>query len=237
MLITLAGILAVVGALAGAYYFAMRPVSLRIAVGPANSDDIKVVHALTQAFAQAHSRIRLRPMQTDGAAASAQALGEGNDPSMNAYRQEAWAFLLNGGAVYDGLDWSFTLDSPNGLSATSPVPASGGGAQLRGWLGSLRSFMGSIDFVHMGRNPNVITAGVPGSAWALAWSTNGSIDAGEWLPYALIVCVVMVAALLSGIAVVPSAYESETTRKSAPTSASTSGVRPSACSAMIPRAT
>jgi len=52
MLITLAGILAVVGALAGAYYFAMRPVSLRIAVGPANSDDIKVVHALTQAFAK-----------------------------------------------------------------------------------------------------------------------------------------------------------------------------------------
>ncbi len=77
MLITLAGILAVVGALAGAYYFAMRPVSLRIAVGPANSDDIKVVQALTQAFAHAHSLIRLRPMQTDGAAASAQALGEG----------------------------------------------------------------------------------------------------------------------------------------------------------------
>src|SRR6478609_7207449 len=77
MLITLAGILAVVGTLAGAYYFAMRPVSLRIAVGPANSDDIKVVQALTQAFAQAHSRVRLRPMQTDGAAASAQALGEG----------------------------------------------------------------------------------------------------------------------------------------------------------------
>jgi len=77
MLITLAGILAVVGALAGAYYFAMRPVSLRIAVGPANSDDIKLVQALTQAFAQAHSRVRLRPMLTDGAAASAQALGEG----------------------------------------------------------------------------------------------------------------------------------------------------------------
>src|SRR5712664_2019199 len=77
MLITLAGILAVVGAVAGAYYFAMRPVSLRIAVGPANSEDIKVVQALSQAFAQAHSRIRLRPMQTDGAAASAQALGEG----------------------------------------------------------------------------------------------------------------------------------------------------------------
>ena len=77
MFITLAGILAVVGTLAGLYYFEMRPVILRIAVGPANSDDIKVVQALTQAFTQAHSHVRLRPMQTDGATASAQALADG----------------------------------------------------------------------------------------------------------------------------------------------------------------
>jgi TRAP transporter TAXI family solute receptor len=77
MFITLAGILAVVGALVGGYYFAMRPVTLRIAVGPANSDDIKVVQALTQAFSHAHGQVRLRPMQTDGAAASAEALAEG----------------------------------------------------------------------------------------------------------------------------------------------------------------
>jgi TRAP transporter TAXI family solute receptor len=77
LLVTLAGILAVVGALAGAYYFAMRPVTLRIAVGPANSDDIKVVQALTQAFAHAHGYVRLRPVQTDGATASAQALADG----------------------------------------------------------------------------------------------------------------------------------------------------------------
>ena len=55
----------------------MRPVTLRIAVGPANSDDIKVVQALTQAFTQAHSHVRLRPMQTDGATASAKALADG----------------------------------------------------------------------------------------------------------------------------------------------------------------
>jgi TRAP transporter TAXI family solute receptor len=77
MFITLAGVLAVVGTLAAAYYFEMRPVTLRIAVGPANSDDIKVVQALTQAFTQAHSHVRLRPMQTDGAVASAQALADG----------------------------------------------------------------------------------------------------------------------------------------------------------------
>src|SRR5450759_3008031 len=55
----------------------MRPVTLRVAVGPANSDDLKVVQALTQAFTQAHSHVRLRPIQTDGATASATALADG----------------------------------------------------------------------------------------------------------------------------------------------------------------
>ena len=75
----LGGVLALVGALVAGYYFAMRPVTLRIAVGPANSDDIKVVQALAQAFNnnQTHSQVRLRPIQTDGAAASAQTLADG----------------------------------------------------------------------------------------------------------------------------------------------------------------
>lgn len=75
MLITLAGTLALVGAVSAAYYFAMRPVTLRIAVGPQNSDDLKVVQTLTQSFA--HSSVRLRPVQTDGAVASAAALAGG----------------------------------------------------------------------------------------------------------------------------------------------------------------
>jgi TRAP transporter TAXI family solute receptor len=75
--VTAAGILAVIGALAAAYYFATRPVTLKIAVGPANSDDVKVVQTLTQAFAQHRSYVRLKPIQTDGATASAEALSEG----------------------------------------------------------------------------------------------------------------------------------------------------------------
>src|SRR5882757_7264571 len=76
--IMLAGVLAIVGALAAGYYFAMRPVTLRIAVGPANSDDVKVVQALVQAFNnQARSQVRLRPIPTDSAGASANLLGEG----------------------------------------------------------------------------------------------------------------------------------------------------------------
>src|SRR6516225_1896519 len=77
MLVSIALLLAVIGTLVGGYYFAMRPVTLRIAVGPPNSDDVKVVQALTQAFAQSHGYVRLRPVQTDGAVASAEALAEG----------------------------------------------------------------------------------------------------------------------------------------------------------------
>src|SRR4029078_2691448 len=76
--VTLAGVLAIVGALVAGYYFAMRSVTLRIAVGPVNSDDLKVVQNLTQAFNnQRNSVVRLRPVQTDGAVTSAHLLGEG----------------------------------------------------------------------------------------------------------------------------------------------------------------
>jgi TRAP transporter TAXI family solute receptor len=76
-LVTLAAFLAIIGTGTGAYYFAMRPVPLKIAVGPPNSDDVKVVHALTQAFSQNHSYVRLRPVQTEGATESADALASG----------------------------------------------------------------------------------------------------------------------------------------------------------------
>jgi TRAP transporter TAXI family solute receptor len=75
--IVLAGVLAIIGILAAGYYFAVRPVALRIAVGPPGSDDLKVVQALSQAFVQAHSQIRLRPIPTEGATASAQMIAEG----------------------------------------------------------------------------------------------------------------------------------------------------------------
>jgi len=77
MLVTLAGVLAITGALVAAYYFAVKPVTLKVAVGPAGSDDVKVVQMLTQAFVQNHSYVRLRPLQTDGPVASAEALAEG----------------------------------------------------------------------------------------------------------------------------------------------------------------
>jgi TRAP transporter TAXI family solute receptor len=74
--VTAAGVLAIVGVVAAGFYFATRPVSLRIAVGPATSDDFKMVQTLTQGFAQHRSYVRLKPVPTDGAVASAEALAE-----------------------------------------------------------------------------------------------------------------------------------------------------------------
>jgi TRAP transporter TAXI family solute receptor len=76
-LIVLAALLALIGVVGAGYYYAVRPVILRIAVGPPNSDDLKVVQALSQAFLTAHSQIRLRPIPTEGAPASAQMMAEG----------------------------------------------------------------------------------------------------------------------------------------------------------------
>ena len=75
--ITLAGTLAIAGTVIGAYYFAMQPVVLRVAVGPQNSDEVRVIQALGQAFSREHSYVRLRLIPTDGATTSATALSDG----------------------------------------------------------------------------------------------------------------------------------------------------------------
>lgn len=54
-------------AAAGALYFVLRPQYLRIAVGPAGSDDVKLIQAMAQTFARERSHVRLSPIVTDGA--------------------------------------------------------------------------------------------------------------------------------------------------------------------------
>ncbi|HEV7880996.1 TAXI family TRAP transporter solute-binding subunit [Bradyrhizobium sp.] len=76
-LLVLAGGLLLFGAAAGALYWALRPVTLRIAVGPPNSDDQKLVQALAQTFARDKSHVRLAPIATEGAAESIALLAGG----------------------------------------------------------------------------------------------------------------------------------------------------------------
>jgi TRAP transporter TAXI family solute receptor len=64
-------------AAAGALFYALRPETLRIAVGPPGSDDYKVVQAMADAFASESRTIRLSPIKADGAVESLALLGAG----------------------------------------------------------------------------------------------------------------------------------------------------------------
>jgi TRAP transporter TAXI family solute receptor len=69
-LLVLAAGLMLFAAAAGGLYWAVRPVTLKIAVGPPGSDDQKLVQALAQTFAREQSPVRLAPIQTEGATES-----------------------------------------------------------------------------------------------------------------------------------------------------------------------
>ena len=69
LLILAAGILAF-GVAAGTLYYVLRPTTLRIAVGPAGSDDQKLIQVMAQTFARDGSPVRLSPITTEGTAES-----------------------------------------------------------------------------------------------------------------------------------------------------------------------
>ena len=69
LLLLVAGLL-VFGVAAGALHYALQPTTLRIAVGPAGSDDQKLIVAMAQSFARDRSAVRLSPTTTDGAVES-----------------------------------------------------------------------------------------------------------------------------------------------------------------------
>src|SRR6266852_744781 len=62
-------------AAAGALYYALRPATLRIAVGPPGSDDQKLIQAMAKAFASEGRAVRLSPITTEGAVESLALLG------------------------------------------------------------------------------------------------------------------------------------------------------------------
>src|SRR5277367_6814282 len=74
-LLVLAAGLLLFGAAAGSLYDALRPVTLRIAVGPPGSDDQKLIQALARSFDLDRDAVRLSPIATDGAAESLALLG------------------------------------------------------------------------------------------------------------------------------------------------------------------
>lgn len=87
------------------------------------------------------------------------------------YRLEAWDFTIAGGAVYDNLDYSFTVGHENG-TATINAPG-GGGAVLHKQLRILRDFISGFDFIRMTPDNSIIKGGVPEKATARALVEKG----------------------------------------------------------------
>ena len=76
-LLILAAVIFLFGVAAGTLYYVLRPVTLRIAVGPPGSADQKLIQALAQTFASDRSPVRLAPISTEGATESIALLAAG----------------------------------------------------------------------------------------------------------------------------------------------------------------
>ena len=75
--ILVAGLLAVIAGGAALFYFGTRAVTLRIVVGPPNSDDVKVIQAMAQAFSRERNYIRLRVVPVESTVAAAGDIAKG----------------------------------------------------------------------------------------------------------------------------------------------------------------
>ncbi|HLF95061.1 MAG TPA: cellulase family glycosylhydrolase, partial [Planctomycetota bacterium] len=76
------------------------------------------------------------------------------------YRREGWHFILAGGGLYNNLDYSFTVQKPDGTDSQN---APGGGSpSLRSQLKILKEFIHGFNFVAMTPSNGVVTGGVPG---------------------------------------------------------------------------
>jgi hypothetical protein len=100
------------------------------------------------------------------------------------YRQEAWRFLLAGGASFNNLDYSFTVGREDGTDAEPNGPG-GGSPALRSQLKVLAEFLRSFDFVRMrpdqysvSRSPGLRASALsnPGIAYAVYLTGSGPAD-------------------------------------------------------------
>ena len=66
----------------------------------------------------------------------------------NLYRRQAWNFMLSGGSIFDGLDYSFSVGREDG-SDSAPNGPGGGSPALRRQLRVLAEFLGTRPLVEM----------------------------------------------------------------------------------------
>lgn len=78
------------------------------------------------------------------------------------YRMEAWEFILAGGALYNNLDYSFTVGHEKGTFVYPSTQPGGGTKALRSQLRFLKEFMDKFDFIQMAPDSTLVS-GLPDS--------------------------------------------------------------------------
>lgn len=76
--------------------------------------------------------------------------------------REGWDFIIAGGAIFNHLDYSFTVEHPRGTRVVGFEEPSGGGPQLRKELGNLRNFIESFDFIKMKADTSCVKSTLTG---------------------------------------------------------------------------
>ena len=89
------------------------------------------------------------------------------------YRVQAWDFIIAGGAVYNNLDYSFTVEHPDGTNVPDGKTPGGGSPALRRQLKVLKDFIHGYDFIGMSPQESVINSGVPEGATARVLADPG----------------------------------------------------------------
>jgi len=92
-------------------------------------------------------------------------LGRGDD----AYRRQAWNFMLAGGSTFDGLDYSFPLGHEDGAD-TDPNGPGGGSPSFRKQLGILQRFLAALPLEEMAPDYHVVAHAEGVTAHALSSS-------------------------------------------------------------------
>jgi hypothetical protein len=103
------------------------------------------------------------------------------------YRENAWEFLMAGGAVYDNLDYSFTVGHEDGTAVQEKAPGWGGPA-FRRQLRVLRGFLEGFDLPALVPRTSLIVGGVANAAEVVQEGTaRGLALANEGREYAVYV--------------------------------------------------
>lgn len=112
----------------------------------------------------------------------------------DAYTRQAWNFMLSGGSVFNGLDYSFSVGHEDG-SDSEPNGPGGGSAEFRRRLRVLSDFLGQFSLLDLRPDPGLVVhaqgvytrvLSTAKGEWAMYVDGNGpaeiavSLDAGQY---------------------------------------------------------